>query len=131
MAFTKTPVHITIPTDSPNEIWEAKVGWDSANKRMIAKVYQSLYYVLQHSILKPSWVNVVKHMLAMDDRDPKSVCIYGYYGTISRILKDIKVIKYDGRKLVPAENWDRFYSNEDWSWFITNTNSSGYGKIVK
>jgi len=120
-----------VSNSNEQQIWEEKVGWDSANKRMIAKVYQSLYYVLQHSILKPSWVNVVRHMLIMNDRDPKKVCIYGYYGTISRILKDIKVIKYEGRKLVPAENWDRFYSDENWDWFKTSTWSGGYGKIVK
>jgi hypothetical protein len=51
-----------VSISNEQQIWEEKVGWDSANKRMIAKVYQSLYYVLQHSILKPSWVNVVRLM---------------------------------------------------------------------
>jgi len=129
MAFTKTPVHITIPTDSPNEIWEAKVGWDSANKRMIAKVYKHLYNVLT-LVSKPSWTTIVREMLFEDGR-LKEVQLNGYYGTISKILKDIKVIQYDNRKLVKGPNWDRFYSNEDWSWFITNTNSGGWGKIVK
>jgi len=129
MAFTKTPVHITIPTDSPNEIWEAKVGWDSANKRMIAKVYKHLYNVLT-LVSKPSWTTIVREMLIEDGR-LNEVNLNGYYGTISKILKDIKVIQYDNRKLVKGPNWDRFYSNEDWSWFITNTNSGGWGKIVK
>jgi hypothetical protein len=33
--------------------------------------------------------------------------------------------------LSKGKNWDRFYGNEDWSWFITNTNSGGYGMIIK
>ena len=28
--------------DTPNDIWAEKVGYDSANKRMIAKVYKHL-----------------------------------------------------------------------------------------
>lgn len=113
-----------------NEIWENKVGWDSANKKMIAKVYKSLYYIITQSTLKPTWTNVVRHMLYMDSRI-NEVKINGYYSTISKILKDIKVIKYEGRKLVPAENWYRFYSNENWDWFITNTQNGGSGKVVK
>jgi len=60
------------------------------------------------------------------------VSVNGYYSTIRKNLKDIKVIKYNGRKgLEKGENWDRFFGDEDWSWFITNTNSGGYGTIVK
>lgn len=115
--------------DSPTDVWESKVGYDSANKRMIAKVYKHLYNVME-LVTNPSWATIAREMLTEDNRLNK-VNINGYYGTICRILKDIKVIRYEGRKLVKAENWDRFYSDEDWSWFITNTNSSGYGKIVK
>jgi hypothetical protein len=57
--------------------------------------------------------------------------VNGYYSTIRKILKDIKVIKYEDKKLVKAENWDRFYSDEDWSWFVTDTNCGGWGRIVK
>jgi hypothetical protein len=111
-----------------------KVGYDSINKRMVAKVYQSMYCILwNHSTLKPSWVAIVKHMLTMNGMlDLNSVSVNGYYSTIRKNLKDIKVIKYNGRKgLEKGENWDRFYSDEDWSWFKTNTNSGGYGIIVK
>jgi hypothetical protein len=60
------------------------------------------------------------------------VSVNGYYSTIRKNLKDIGVIKYNGRKgLVKGDNWDRFFGEEDWSWFITNTNSGGYGIIVK
>jgi hypothetical protein len=132
MNKNNTPKHLIDPIDTPNEIWEEKVGYDSANKRMVAKVYQSMYYIMEHSTLKPSWVAIVKHMLTMNGKDLNSISVNGYYSTIRKNLKDIKVIKYNGRKgLEKGENWDRFYSDEDWSWFKTNTNSGGYGIIVK
>ena len=117
-------------TDTPNEIWENKVGYDSANKRMIAKVYNHLYHCMKFAI-KPTWTMIIKQMLTADNRLDK-VNVNGYYSTIRKNLKDIKVIKYNGRKgLEKGENWDRFFGDEDWSWFITNTNSGGYGRIVK
>lgn len=131
MSNTNTPNHLVIPIDTPNEIWESKVGYDSINKRMIAKVYHSLYYIMEHSTLKPSWLAVVKHMLTIDGRI-NEVKVNGYYSTIRKNLKDIGVIQYNGRKgLTKGLNWDRFYSDEDWSWFRTNTNSGGYGEIIK
>ena len=91
-----------------------------------------MYYIMEHSTLKPSWTAIVKHMLIMNGRDLNSVSVNGYYSTIRTNLKDIGVIQYNGRKgLSKGPNWDRFYSDEDWSWFITNTNSGGYGTIVK
>ncbi len=127
-----TPTHLQSPIDTPNEIWESKVGYDFANKKMIAKVYYSLYYIMmEQSIIKPSWLTVIKHMLAMDGR-LHEVNVNGYYSTIRKNLKDIGVIETNGRKgISKGKNWDRFYSDEDWSLFITNTNSGGYGKIVK
>jgi hypothetical protein len=125
------PTPLRYPTDTPNEIWEEKVGYDSANKRMVAKVYHSLYYIMEQSTLKPSWLSVIKHMLAMDGR-LHEVNVNGYYSTIRKNLKDIGVIETNGRKgISKGRNWDRFYSDEDWSWFITNTNSGGCGIIVK
>lgn len=112
-----------------------KIGYDYANKKMMIRVYDSLLYIMNHSTEKPTWTAIVKHMLAMDGMLGGQLCevsINGYYSTIRKNLKDIKVIKYNGRKgLEKGENWDRFFSDEDWSWFITNTNSGGYGKIVK
>jgi hypothetical protein len=125
-----TPTHLQSPIDTPNEIWLNKVGYDSANKRMVAKVYKHLYNVMELEV-KPSWIKVITSMLFEDGRLGK-VSLNGYYSTIRKNLKDIKVIKYNGRKgLEKGENWDRFYSDEDWSWFRTNTNSGGYGIIVK
>ncbi len=116
--------------DSPREIWEEKVGYDSTNKKMIAKVYKHLWNVMNF-VTKPSWTKVIYDMLH-EDKKLGTVSINGYYSTIRKNLKDIGVIQYNGRKgLSKGKNWDRFYSDEDWSWFITNTNSGGYGKIVK
>ena len=128
--ITNTPNHLIDPIDTPNEIWESKVGYDSANKRMVAKVYKHLYNVMNFEV-KPSWRLVMTSMLFEDGR-LNEVSLNGYYSTIRKNLKDIEVIKYNGRKgLEKGENWDRFFGDEDWSWFITNTNSGGYGRIVK
>ena len=128
--ITNTPNHLIDPIDTPNEIWLNKVGYDSANKRMVAKVYKHLYNVMNFEV-KPSWLKVITEMLIEDNKLGK-VSLNGYYSTIRKNLKDIEVIKYNGRKgLSKGKNWDRFYGNEDWSWFITNTNSGGYGIIVK
>jgi hypothetical protein len=128
--ITNTPNHLIDPIDSPNDIWINKVGYDSANKRMVAKVYKHLYNVMELEV-KPSWIKVITSMLFEDGRLGK-VSLNGYYSTIRKNLKDIGVIQYNGRKgLSKGKNWDRFYGNEDWSWFITNTNSGGYGMIIK
>jgi hypothetical protein len=128
--ITNTPNHLIDPIDTPNEIWLNKVGYDSANKRMVAKVYKHLYNVMTLAS-KPSWTAIIREMLIEDGKIGK-VSINGYYSTIRKNLKDIGVIQYNGRKgLSKGPNWDRFYGNEDWSWFITNTNSGGYGTIIK
>jgi len=126
----RLPNHLVNPIDTPNEIWEQKVGYDFANKRMIAKVYKHLYYVME-LMTKPTWTNVIYDMLNENNKLGE-VSINGYYSTIRKNLKDIGVIETNGRKgISKGKNWDRFYSDEDWSWFITNTNSGGYGIIVK
>ena len=128
--LTATPNHLVSPIDSPNEIWESKVGYDSANKRMIAKVYKHLYNVME-SVTKPTWTAIIREMLIEDNKLGK-VSINGYYSTIRKNLKDIEVIQYNGRKgLSKGKNWDRFFSDEEWTWFITNTNSGGYGRILR
>ena len=128
--ITNTPNHLIDPIDTPNEIWLNKVGYDSANKRMVAKVYKHLYNVMTLAT-KPSWTAIIREMLIEDNKLGK-VSLNGYYSTIRKNLKDIEVIKYNGRKgLSKGKNWDRFFGDEDWSWFITNTNSGGYGTIVK
>jgi len=125
-----TPNHLIDPIDTPNEIWLNKVGYDSANKRMVAKVYKHLYNVMTLAT-KPSWTAIIREMLIEDGRLDK-VSLNGYYSTIRKNLKDIGVIQYNGRKgLSRGKNWDRFFGDEDWTWFITNTNSGGYGRILR
>ena len=128
--ITNTPNHLIDPIDSPNDIWIEKVGYDSVNKKMVAKVYKHLYNVMELEV-KPSWIKVITSMLFEDGR-LNEVSLNGYYSTIRKNLKDIGVIQYNGRKgLSKGKNWDRFYSDEDWTWFITNTNSGGYGRILR
>jgi hypothetical protein len=108
-----------------------KIGFDWANKKMMIRIYDSLQYIMEHSTNKPTWTAIVTHMLTLDNQLGK-VSVNGYYSTIRKNLKDIKVIQYNGRKgLSKGPNWDRFFGEEDWSWFITNTNSGGYGTIIK
>ncbi len=111
-----------------------KIGYDYANKKMMIRVYDSLKYVVEDFTTKPTWTVVVKHMLTLDGMLGGGLCevsINGYYSTIRKNLKDIKVIKYNAHKcLVKGENWNRFFGDEDWSWFKTNTNSGGFGYIV-
>jgi hypothetical protein len=130
MSNTITPNHLVSPIDSPNEIWESKVGYDSANKRMIAKVYKHLYNVMESST-KPTWSAIIREMLIEDGR-LNEVTINGYYSTIRKNLKDIGVIQYNRHKgLSKGIYWDRFFGDEDWTWFVTNTNSGGYGRILR
>jgi len=112
-------------------LFEEKVGYDWANKKMMVKVYEHLKYIVEDTHTVKSWINVVRRMLIEDGRI-NEVNPNGYYSTIRKNLKDIGVIQYNGSKgLSKGPNWDRFYSDEDWSWFITNTNSGGYGTIIK
>ena len=114
-----------------------KIGWDWANKKMLVKIYDSLDFIISFDNRKPTWKNIIKHMFLVHNDDINRININGYYSTIRKILQDIKVIQYktiNGVRTYELErgaNWDRFYGDEDWSWFITNTNSGGYGEIVK
>jgi len=108
-----------------------KIGYDYANKKMLVKVYDSLKYIVEYSVGKPTWISVIKHMFIMHNDNISRIKVNGYYSTIRRILKDIKVIEYYKGAIIKGPNWDRFYGDEDWSWFVTNTNLGGYGIIVK
>ena len=116
-------------------LFEEKVGFDSYNKKMLVRIYEPLHEMIELNdrCIPKTWVNLIRYMFVSENResDIKNYAIGGYYSTIRKILKDIKVIKYEGKKLVKGENWDRFYSDEDWSWFVTDTNCGGWGRIVK
>jgi hypothetical protein len=111
-----------------------KIGFDWANKKMIIRVYDALKFMMDnYSDLKKNWTNTIRTMFVLESNEAglKNIAINGYYSTIRTILKDIGVIEYKGRTLVKGPNWDRFYSDEDWSWFKTSTQCGGWGEIVK
>jgi hypothetical protein len=114
-------------------LFEEKVGYDWANKKMLVRVYDALKDVVESkSDLDKSWANVVRYMFVLEkrERDLGNIAIGGYYSTIRKILKDLKVIKYEGKKLVKDENWNRFYGPEDWNWFTTHTWAGGWAEII-
>jgi hypothetical protein len=118
-------------------LFEEKVGFDSYNKKMLVRIYEPLRELIESdAVIKKTWVNVISLMFA-NERRMINIAVNGYYSSIRKILKDIKVIQYQivngvrTKKLVKGENWDRFYSDEDWSWFVTDTNCGGWGRIVK
>ncbi len=111
-------------------LFEEKVGYDWANKKMLVRIYEPLRELIESdAVIKKTWVNVISLMFANENR-MVNIEVNGYYSTIRKILKDIKVIKYEGKKLVKAENWDRFYGPEDWSWFRTHTWAGGWAEIL-
>jgi hypothetical protein len=111
-------------------LFEEKVGYDWANKKMLVRIYEPLRELIESdAVIKKTWVNVISLMFANENR-MVNIEVNGYYSTIRKILKDIKVIKYEGKKLVKAENWNRFYGPEDWSWFRTHTWAGGWAEIL-
>ena len=117
------------------DLFESKVGYDFANKKMMCRVYSPLYNLIEKAPkeFNRSWTNVIRLMFINDGENLNDlkVSINGYYNRIKSNLKDIDVIRYEGRNLVKGSNWDRFYSDENWDWFITNTGSGEHAKIVK
>jgi hypothetical protein len=115
-------------------LFAEKVGYDWANKKMLVRVYDALRELVEgKSDLDKTWANVVRYMFVSErrEKDLRNICVNGYYNGIKRNLKQLDIIRYEGRKLVKGSNWDRFYSDEDWSWFITDTASWGHAQIVK
>jgi len=107
-----------------NGYFSEKVGYDSENKKFLVRVYPSLIRVFNNNS-KPHWVDVIEDMIG----DRRS----GYYSSIRRCLKEIGVCTYD-RNLgyfVKGKNWDRFFSDEKWDWFICRTGSCEYSEVIK
>lgn len=104
-----------------NEVFYKKVGYDSENKKFLIRVYKDLEFVM-NTFTNPRWVEVMKLMLG---DNPKNCNPTSYYSSIRRCLKDIEVCSYDKnlKCLVKGKNWDRFYSNENWNWFVCKTGS--------
>jgi hypothetical protein len=132
--FEKLKSETFVTGNYRNDIEVEKIGYDWANKKMIARVYTSLHdmFAMDFYGLKRSWTNIIRHMFAIEGKDINSINVNGYYNTIRRNLKDIGVIAYNPKKeLIEGPNFSRFFGDEDWSWFITDTASHGQGKIVK
>jgi hypothetical protein len=117
------------------ELFESKVGYDWKIKMMLCRVTPSLIEMMENDFHsnKRSWVNVIRLMLLSEGKDMSKldININGYYNSIRRCLKEIGVIRYEGRDLVKGSNWNRFVSSEDWSWFVLNTDSFGHSIVVK
>jgi hypothetical protein len=118
-----------------NGILSEKIGYDNENKKFLIRVYPSLFNVVEHSPLgsTKSWANVVRLMFLSEGKNLNEVtyCIPSYYSSVKRCLKEIDVIRYEGRELVKGSNWNRFFGDEDWSWFIMRTGSCEYSTIIK
>jgi hypothetical protein len=107
-----------------NRVYGSKVGYDAENKKYLCRVYPSLIRVFTNNS-KPHWVDVMEDMIGDRRAD--------YYSSIRRCLKEIDVCTYD-RTLgyfVKGPNWDRFFSNEDWSWFICRTGSRERSEVIR
>ena len=117
-----------------NEMVSEKIGYDWRIKMMLCRVTPSLQTIINSpNDVTKSWANVVRLMFTSEGKDLNNlnVSINGYYNRVKSNLKDIDVIRYEGRNLVKGSNWDRFASDEDWSWFTMNTDSYAHAKIVK
>ena len=111
------------------DLFDSKIGYDSQNKMYLIRVYDLLVFEMNTNPA-PMWTGIMVKMLG---DNPKQCNPSSYYSSVRRCLKEIGVCYFDTTKrcMVKGKNWDRFFGDEDWSWFITNTNSGGYGTIVK
>jgi hypothetical protein len=117
-----------------NSMISEKIGYDWRIKMMLCRVSPALHNLMSSpKEVNKSWANVVRLMFISEGKDLNNlnVSINGYYNRVKSNLKDIDVIRYEGRKLVKGSNWDRLYSDEDWSWFTMNTDSGSHATIVK
>lgn len=118
----------------PNVVISEKIGYDWRIKMMLLRVAPALHNLMKSpKEVNKSWTNVVRLMFIGEGKDLNNlnVGINGYYNRVKSNLKDIDVIRYENRELVKGSNWDRLYSDEDWSWFIMNTDSGAHAKVIK
>lgn len=118
-----------------NGILSEKIGYDSENKKFLVRVYNSLFHIVEHSPYdcNKSWSNVIRLMFLTEGKNLNEVTysIPSYYSSVRRCLKEIDVIRYEGRTLTKGSNWDKFFGDEDWSWFTMRTGSCEYSTIIK
>ena len=89
--------------------------WSEVNKRYLLRIYHPLKNVMEF-VSNPKWSTIVSEM---GENSP------GYYSCVYKTLKEIGVLVYNPtmKILEKGPNYERFYSNEDWSWFYMNTSS--------
>jgi hypothetical protein len=89
--------------------------WSEVNKRYLLRIYHPLKNVMEF-VSNPKWSTIVREM---GEDSP------GYYSCVYKTLKEIGVLVYNPtmKILEKGPNYERFYSNEDWSWFYMNTSS--------
>jgi len=117
------------PVQFDYDLFDSKIGYDSVNKKYLIRVYDYLVDSIQNDV-KPTWTGIMRKMLGTN---PNNCNPSGYYSSVRRCLKEIDVCKFDSvkRSMVKGKNWDRFVSDEDWSWFIMRTGSCEYSTIIK
>ena len=111
------------------DLFESKIGYDAQNKLYLIRVYDLLVFEMNNNP-RPTWTGIMVKMLG----DNPNKCVpSGYYSSVRRCLKEIGVCSFDTTKryMVKGPNWDRFVSDEDWSWFIMRTGSHQYSKVIK
>ena len=98
--------------------------WSEVNKRYLLRIYHPLKNVMGF-VSNPKWSNVMWEMIGGNHP--------GYYSCVYKSLKEIGVIKYNPKTkcLEEGPNYERFYSNEDWSWFYMNTSSGMESYVTK
>ena len=117
------------PLQFDYDLFDSKIGYDSVNKKYLIRVYDLLVNEMNTNPA-PTWVGIMRKMLG---NNPNNCNPSGYYSSVRRCLKEIGVCSYDSTKryFVKGKNWDRFVSDEDWSWFIMRTGSCEYSKVIK
>jgi hypothetical protein len=111
------------------DLFDSKIGYDSQNKKYLIRVYDYLVDSMDNKPA-PTWSGIMRRMLGTN---PKGVNPSSYYSSVRRCLKEIDVCYFDSVKrcMVKSKNWDRFVSDEDWSWFTMRTGSCEYSTIIK
>lgn len=108
-------------------------NYDWKVKLYLNRVKNPLYQLMNSDTPNKNWKNVIITMFKTEGNEEwmNRISVGGYYSSVRKILKLINVIRYEGKKLTKGENWDRFYSDEDWSWFVSSTDLAGRAVIIK
>ena len=87
--FEKLKSETFVTGNHRNDIEVEKIGFDWANKKMIARVYTSLHdmFIMDFYGMKRSWTNIIRHMFAIEGKDINTIAVNGYYSTIRTILR--------------------------------------------